>query len=77
MHIVTLGEILIDLCKYIITHFKTEETYFDQYDYPDTLNHKKEHQEFNVCRRAVFGAMHPTLYQLCRRSFSYCWQSLY
>jgi hemerythrin-like metal-binding domain len=41
-----LGKILNGLIGYAGTHFKLEEKYFDQFGYPDTDNHKKEHSNF-------------------------------
>ena len=41
-----LGKILTGLITYTAAHFKTEETYFAQYGYPDAENHKKEHLAF-------------------------------
>lgn len=41
-----LGQIINGLIGYVGTHFKTEEKYFEQFGYPETDLHKKEHQEF-------------------------------
>jgi hemerythrin len=41
-----LKEILDNLISYTETHFTNEENYFDQFEYPDTENHKKEHAAF-------------------------------
>ena len=41
-----LGKIIDELAKYTITHFATEEKYFDKFNYPDTAAHKKEHNDF-------------------------------
>ena len=41
-----LGNILNGLISYTASHFKTEETYFDKYGYPDKVNHKNEHAAF-------------------------------
>ena len=32
--------------NYAQTHFKTEETYFEKFGYPETDTHKKEHADF-------------------------------
>ncbi len=42
----TLGRILNGLIAYTTTHFKTEEDYFQQYGYPETDSHKREHDAF-------------------------------
>ncbi|MBN2279041.1 MAG: hemerythrin family protein [Candidatus Marinimicrobia bacterium] len=41
-----LGTIISKLAAYTVDHFKTEEKYFERYHYPDTANHKYEHQVF-------------------------------
>jgi len=41
-----LGKIVSGLIGYAGTHFKTEEKYFDQFGYPETNSHKKEHSDF-------------------------------
>ncbi len=41
-----LGNIIKGLITYAATHFKTEEKYFDQFGYPETESHKKEHGDF-------------------------------
>lgn len=41
-----LGKIIDGLMTYTATHFRTEEKYFDQFGYPDTDIHKKEHSDF-------------------------------
>jgi len=41
-----LGKIISELVNYAAVHFKTEEKYFDQFGYPETEEHKKEHKDF-------------------------------
>lgn len=41
-----LVKTLDDLINYAEQHFKTEETYFAQFDYPDEESHKEEHLTF-------------------------------
>lgn len=41
-----MGKIVNGLFSYTATHFKTEEKYFDQFGYPETDSHKKEHIAF-------------------------------
>jgi hemerythrin len=41
-----LSKIINGLVSYTVTHFKTEEKYFDQFGYPKRDSHKKEHAEF-------------------------------
>lgn len=41
-----LGKIVSGLISYTVTHFKTEENYFDRFGYAETEAHKKEHAAF-------------------------------
>ncbi|XOF32398.1 MAG: bacteriohemerythrin [Candidatus Electrothrix sp. YB6] len=41
-----LGKILEGLISYTASHFKVEEKYFEQLNYPHTAEHKKEHAVF-------------------------------
>lgn len=40
-----MSKILSDLVDYTVYHFGTEEKFFDQYEYPETELHKKQHKE--------------------------------
>ena len=39
-------EVLRELIDYVLTHFKTEETYMMEFNYPEYQNHKEEHHDF-------------------------------
>jgi hemerythrin len=41
-----LGNIIDGLAAYYITHFTTEEEFFDRYAYPAAAAHKQEHLDF-------------------------------
>ena len=41
-----LGPLINRLFHYAETHFKTEETYFQRFGYPDAESHKREHADF-------------------------------
>jgi hemerythrin len=41
-----LSKIINGLVSYTVTHFNTEEKYFDRFGYPETDSHKKEHVAF-------------------------------
>jgi hemerythrin len=41
-----LGKLVRGLVAYAVTHFQTEEKYFDQFGYPETAPHKQEHAAF-------------------------------
>lgn len=40
-------EILREMTRYALNHFKTEETYMVKFGYPDYQSHKKEHHDFS------------------------------
>jgi hemerythrin len=40
------GKILNELTSYTLTHFATEEKYFDKFNYPESDAHKEEHSKF-------------------------------
>lgn len=41
-----IGRTVEELHNYTISHFGSEERYFDQFNYPDAANHKKQHAIF-------------------------------
>jgi hemerythrin len=41
-----LGKITDGLVNYTTTHFRTEESYFDKFEYPEADSHKKAHSDF-------------------------------
>jgi hemerythrin len=41
-----LEKVIRGLVLYAATHFKTEEKYFSQYEYPDAKSHSDEHSDF-------------------------------
>lgn len=43
-----IGEILYSLVEYAINHFIMEEELFQRYEYPQTAEHKAEHDNFNA-----------------------------
>jgi len=48
-----LKKVLDVLLEYADVHFKTEEEYFDKFNYKNSAEHKKEHQKFRD-QMAVF-----------------------
>jgi len=48
-----IGSILEDLLNYTVFHFSTEEAYFRQYDFPEHLLHKKEHDALTQKTKAL------------------------
>ncbi len=41
-----VGNILQNLIDCITAHFRTEENYFDKFNYPKSYSHKEEHEAF-------------------------------
>ncbi len=48
-----IESILDDLLNYTVFHFSTEEAYFKQYAYPESILHKKEHDELTEKTKAL------------------------
>ena len=43
-----LREVLRKMINYAIAHFKTEETYMKEFNFPEYQDHKKEHRDFYI-----------------------------
>lgn len=41
----TMDKIFKDLTEYATNHFKTEEDYFDKFNYPESSFHKQQHKD--------------------------------
>lgn len=41
-----ISKLIDGMANYTVTHFQTEEKYFDKFNYPETAAHKKEHADF-------------------------------
>ena len=41
-----LWEVLSEMTNYALTHFRTEETYMKEFNYPEYQDHKEEHRDF-------------------------------
>ncbi|GAB4189501.1 MAG: bacteriohemerythrin [Calditrichia bacterium] len=41
-----ISEIIESLCNYVEIHFRTEEEYFDKFQYPEADEHIREHNAF-------------------------------
>ncbi|HUO99174.1 MAG TPA: bacteriohemerythrin [Rhizomicrobium sp.] len=47
-HATALRKVENDLIEYTIVHFRHEEMYFDDFDYPDAQQHKARHAEMKA-----------------------------
>ncbi len=43
-----IKEVLREMTNYALTHFKTEETYMKEFNYPEYQDHKEEHRHFST-----------------------------
>ena len=43
-----LREVLREMTNYALTHFRTEETYMKEFNYPEYQGHKEEHRDFST-----------------------------
>jgi hemerythrin len=43
-----LREVLREMTNYALTHFKTEEAYMKEFNYPEYQDHKEEHRDFST-----------------------------
>ncbi len=55
-----ISEALNDMTLYALSHFKNEEEYMMEFDYPEYLLHKKEHKDFilttvGICKSVTNG----------------------
>ena len=41
-----IGNVIDEMIDYTAYHFKTEEDYFAELSFPNTIAHKKEHRDF-------------------------------
>ena len=61
-----LEKLLIELVDFTRTHFATEETLMKAHNYPDLINHHKEHRELlqhlDNLVNAVLKGKYPTFY---------------
>ncbi len=57
----TISDILTKMTQYAVYHFKTEEQYMRDYDYPEYSLHKEKHTEFK--KRTVAFCMDTMAYK--------------
>lgn len=42
-----IHDILSRMIEYALSHFRTEEAYFERFNYPDRRHHEREHSAFS------------------------------
>ena len=57
-------EVLMEITNYILTHFKTEEAYMIEFNYPEYQYHKEEHHGFTKKIIAYFDKVINGNYQI-------------
>jgi hemerythrin len=50
-----MGKLLEKLVNYTVIHFKTEEEFFDKFGFPETAQHKKEHNDLTAKASALLN----------------------
>ncbi len=71
-----LMEALEEMTKYALVHFKTEEGYMREFNYPEYGNHKKEHSSFFDKTIAYFERVVSSDYHLANELIEYLKQWL-
>jgi hemerythrin-like metal-binding protein len=66
-----IQEVLREMTNYVLTHFKTEETYMIKFNYPEYQDHKEEHHNFSIKTIAYFGKVIKGDYQIANEIFEY------
>ena len=57
-------EVLREMTDYVLTHFKTEETYMIEFNYPEYQDHKEEHHDFAMKTIAYLDSVINGNYQI-------------
>ncbi len=66
-----LREVLREMTKYALTHFKTEETYMKEFNYPEYQDHKEEHRDFSAETIAYHERVTKGDYQIAKEIIEY------
>ena len=66
-----LREVLREMTNYALTHFKTEETYMEEFNYPEYQGHKEEHKEFYTEMFSYLGKVIEDDYQIANEIIEY------
>ncbi|MHC4184238.1 MAG: bacteriohemerythrin [Planctomycetota bacterium] len=66
-----LREVLREMTNYALTHFKTEETYMKEFNYPEYQDHKEEHRDFSAGIIAYHEKLIKGNYQIANEIIEY------
>ncbi len=64
-------EVLREMTNYVLTHFKTEETYMIEFNYPEYQDHKEEHHDFAMKTIAYLDRVIKGDYQIANEILEY------
>ncbi len=64
-------EVLREMTNYVLTHFKTEETYMIEFNYPEYQYHKEEHHDFAMKTIAYLDRVIKGDYQIANEILEY------
>ena len=71
-----IKEVLREMTIYVLTHFKTEETYMIEFNYPEYQYHKEEHHDFSIKTIAYLDKVIKGDYQIANEILEYLKQYL-
>ena len=66
-----LWEVLSEMTNYALTHFRTEETYMKEFNYPEYQDHKEEHRDFSTETIAYHDKLIKGDYQIANEILEY------
>ncbi len=64
-------ELSKEMANYALTHFKTEETYMKEFNYPEYQDHKEEHHDFTMTTIANLRKLNKGDYQITNEKLEY------
>ncbi len=71
-----IEDVLIEMNNYALMHFKTEEDYMEEFDYPEYQSHKEEHDNFFIKNMSCFDKVIKGDYQIASEILEYLLQWL-
>jgi len=71
-----IKEVLNKMADYALTHFKTEEIYMKEFNYPEYQDHKEEHHDFAIKTIAYLDKVIKGDYQIANEILEHLKQHL-
>ena len=66
-----LREVLREMTNYALAHFRTEEAYMKEFNYPEHQDHKEEHRDFSIETTAFHDKLIKGDYQIANEILEY------